>query len=159
MTGTSNYSSTIMSKWITDLMKDCRIHNWRELANVSDALTIANKLRVPKEHVEGWIDHARDESLGEIMVELCDGNIEAVEILTERAKSGTPKDLAAWRSIPDLLLQQLQEPVHTDQRTEVSDSQPTREWMDVSNLSKWCHRAHKLLHDYEWLDWYATHVE
>lgn len=147
----SNTSPSIVSKWITQLMKDCKIHNWRELANVSNASSIATLLGVPEENVQAWIDHAQSESVAEIIVEICDGNVEAVESLTEGARSGTPKDLAAWRSIPEVLLGQIRlEPQGND------TLYPT--WMDLETITRWCNRAHIVLQAVDWLNWYATPV-
>ena len=98
-----------------------------------------------------WVDNAQNESVSEIIVEICDGNIEAVEILTEHARSGTPKDLAGWRSIPDLLLEQLKQKC-------LAQNNKTHQWMDLGTISTWCDRAHRTLQDYEWLNWYATPV-
>lgn len=98
------------------------------------------------------------------MVEICDTQIEAVEMLSVNAKCGTPKDLAAWRSIPDLLLKQLQrEPANSNENSNFqksNESKPLGEiWMDIPTISKWCDRAHQALQKYEWLNWYATPVD
>ena len=142
-----------VTKWISQLMKEHRIHNWRELANVSDSKfqNLVSELEVPEAHLKLWVDNAQNESVSEIIVEICDGNIEAVEILTEHARSGTPKDLAGWRSIPDLLLEQLKQKC-------LAQNNKTHQWMDLGTISTWCDRAHRTLQDYEWLNWYATPV-
>jgi nucleotide-binding universal stress UspA family protein len=146
---------TIISKWITQLMKDSHIHNWRELANVAGATEmseIATKLgNVESKHVEAWIDFAQSKSVEEIIVEICDGNVRAVELLTERARSGTPKDLAGWRAIPDVLLQQLYD--NGEAKTE------DEEWINLETLAEWCHRSHALLQRVEWLNWYASNLQ
>lgn len=146
-------SSTTLT--ITQLMKVHKIHNWRELANVSDEKLekLVSKLEVPETDLRLWIDNAQTESVSEIMVEICDGNIEAVEILTECARSGTPKDLAGWRSIPDLLLEQLKQ-----KQVLLQKNHQTHQWMDLGTISTWCDRAHCVLQDYVWLNWYATPV-
>jgi len=143
----STTTSVRITTWITQLMKEHKIHNWRELANVSDKSieNLVRKLEIHEANLRLWIDNAQNESVSEIMVEICDGNIEAVEILTEHARSGTPKDLAGWRSIPDLLLEQLKQ-------------KNLQKWMDLGTISTWCDRAHCVLQDYEWLNWYATPV-
>ncbi len=165
--GTSTTSASI-TKWITKLMKECHIHNWRELANVTDPALIATKLEVGEEHVQAWIDHAQDESVAEIVVHVCDNNVNAVEILTEGARTGTPKDLAAWRAMPELLLDQLRRNVQAQQdhatgNKGTGDNATTTtndcEWMDLLTIATWCNRAHRLLQDYEWLNWYATPIE
>lgn len=142
---------TNTTKWISQLMKEHRIHNWRELANVSDEQfgSIVSKLGITDLNLRSWIDNAQNESVSEIMVEICDSNIEAVEILTEHARSGTPKDLSGWKSIPDLLLEEL--------RRKCSGQE--YDWMELGTISTWCDRAHHTLQDYEWLNWYATPIE
>jgi hypothetical protein len=147
--GDTTSGGNTIARWITQLMKQCGIHNWRELANVSDATVVADKLQVPETSINAWIDYARGESVGEIMVEICDGNVEAVELLTSQARSGTPKDLAAWRSIADVLLEQLRSAENGD----------NQEWMELGTVKKWCDRSHQLLGEIEWLNWYATPVE
>ena len=149
-------SSSTTTLAITQLMKVHKIHNWRELANVSDEKLekLVSKLKVPETNLRLWIDNAQNESVSEIMVEICDGNIEAVEILTECARSGTPKDLAGWRSIPDLLLEQLQQKQVLLQK----NNHETHQWMDLGTISTWCDRAHCVLQDHVWLNWYATPV-
>ena len=137
-----NTSAAQITRWISQLMAR-KIHNWRELALASSKLDIlADKLKVPVSNIRLWIDKAQSESVPEIMVEICDNNVQAVELLAEHAKSGTPKDLGGWRSIPDMLLEQL----------------PQSQGMDLGTLSSWCDRAHTLLQEYEWLNWYATPV-
>lgn len=146
---TDDTSPAQMTKWISQLMKEHKIHNWRELALASDKLsTLTSKLQVPEANLKLWIDKAQSESVPEIMVEICDSNVAAVEILTAHARSGTPKDLAGWRSIPELLLDQLKE----------HQPQEDNSWMTLETISTWCDRAHALLKDYEWLNWYATPV-
>lgn len=119
------------------------IHNWRELANRKDVANLATKLQVPEEHVQQWIDRAQDESLPEIMVEICDDTPDHVDLLIEQARTGTPKDLANWRCIPDMLWTQVGSP-------------PT---FTSAQLAMWCDRAHTLVQEWEWLNWYATPVE
>jgi len=152
-----------VTKWITQLMKQHNIHNWRELSNVEHVVEISGKLGVAEQQLVDWIDHAQNESLSEIMVEICDGHIEAVEILTKKINSGTPKDLAAWRSIPDLLLEQLQKQLKNVNEISSQRSDACRHrnqsWMELTTISKWCNRAHQALQEYEWLSWYATPVD
>lgn len=153
-----------VTKWITQLMKQHNIHNWRELSNVEHVVMISRKLGVAEQQLVDWIDHAQNESLSEIMVDICDGHIEAVEILTEKIKSGTPKELAGWRSIPDLLLEQFQKQLKNVIETNNNQKGDARRhrnqsWMELTTISKWCNRAHQSLQDYEWLNWYATPVD
>jgi hypothetical protein len=158
---TSVTAGTDVTKWITLLMKQHNIKNWRELANIKHVGVISEKLGVAEQQLVDWIDHAQSESISEIMVEICDGNIEAVEILTEKLKSGTPKDLAGWRSIPDLLLEQLQQlPENVNETNNTGKNDESHQsWMELATISKWCDRAHRALQDYEWINWYATPVD
>ena len=135
---TSDNVTTIVTK----LMKVCHIHNWRELANVTDPRVLEEKLGIPIDNIQQWIAKAQYESVDEIMVEVCDGNIEAVRALTEHARTGTPKELATWRSIPDLLYQQIGSGV-----------------VDKTQLATWCRRAHQVLQELVWLGYYQTPVE
>lgn len=141
-------NTDMVSSFITKLVKDCHIHNWRELANVTEEVkAVAKKLDglVTHDEISKWIDKAQEMSVDEIIVEICDGNVEAVEALTEHARTGTIKDLANWRLIPELLYGELEG--HVSQL-------PT-----IANLSKWSQRAHRLLQQFEWLNWYATPIE
>ena len=68
-------------------MREYQIHNWRELANVEDTHALAGKLDLPEEEdVQAWVEQAQYKSVDEIIVEICDGNVRAVELLTQRAK-------------------------------------------------------------------------
>jgi hypothetical protein len=121
--------------------------------------------------VQAWIDHAREESLDEIMVEICQGRIEAVELLAH-VKAATPKDLAPWKWIVDDLYTLLQQAVVkvTAERAanENIDNDPQRqqdthsELMTVPtkrDLEKWCQRAQWAIEQWEWLADYATPIE
>ena len=145
--GPPSENDNVKDELVTKLVNLCQIHNWRELANVEDTNKIVTLLNneISSEKVQKWIDHAQDESVDEIVVEICDGNTEHVERLTEKARTGTPKDLAAWRCIPESLLEQLG-----------SDASDT---ITVDQLAKWTNRAHRLLQEFEWLNWYATPIE
>lgn len=152
-----NSSNTQITAWISKLMKDEALHNWRELSNVQNASMLAENLRVEKVYVQKWIDFAQNKSLSEIMIEICDLEIEAVECLVIKAKCGTPKDLANWRSIPDFLIAQLQKTTEgTNEKDHIGNNQ---KWMNLSTLSKWSQRAHRSLETFEWLNWYATPVD
>ncbi|KAL3941403.1 MAG: hypothetical protein SGBAC_004232 [Bacillariaceae sp.] len=145
-----------ISSMITHMIKSCQIHNWRELANVPEDLTtrlptIANDFQtfgVTPEQVSKWVDKAQEESVDEIVVELCDNNVKAVEFLTEHARTGTPKDLANWRLIPEAL-----HSVLLNGADKMDNTPPT-----VEQLAVWTKRAHDLLQEREWLNWYATPV-
>jgi hypothetical protein len=148
-----NANADDISRLISKLMEECQIHNWRELANVSDAIHLATRLQLQENEedntarVQAWIDYAQDESLGEIIVEICDSSVDHVERLTEKARTGTPKDLAHWRAIPEALHELL-----VGVGTTTAD-------LSVARITTWCDRAHELLQEFEWLNWYATPIE
>jgi len=119
------------------------IHNWRELANANADDLACRMGTVDASTLEQWIDYAQQESVEEIVVEVCDNRVDVVQILREEARSGTPKDLANWRHMPDLLL----------------DSAHSLEGVTVEDVATWCQRSYALLQEYEWLTWYATPVE
>jgi hypothetical protein len=153
---------------IDRLMNTCHIHNWRELANVADPNQLASKLEqeedvVPQIHhlVERWIDYAQEKSVDEIVVEICNGVPEHVELLTEKARTGTPKDLAAWRCIPEALHKLLISSSSSSVVNDTAQENPSATTPDITveDLTKWCNRAHKLLQEFEWLNWYATTIE
>jgi cell fate (sporulation/competence/biofilm development) regulator YmcA (YheA/YmcA/DUF963 family) len=123
------------------------IHNWRELANSSN-ITICHKLQLPEsvqDNVQAWIDRAQQESVEEIIVEICQGNVDAVEMLRDNANSGCPKDLALWGPIPDVLHQEL--------LRFGGDNVPS-----IETLQRWCHRADQALEQLDWLGDYSTPI-
>ena len=126
------------------------IHNWRQLAN-AESTQIAQELQLvigedSSTVVEAWIDRAQEESVEEIIVEICNGRVDVVEVLRAEANTGTPKDLANWRSMPNMLF-------------ECASSSLTSLGVTVNDLTIWCQRAQNVMQDYEWLSWYATPVE
>lgn len=124
------------------------IHNWRELANVEDVRSLSTQLeKVDAPTVEAWIDHARAESLEEIIVEICDNCVEAVFCLREEARTGTPKDLANWRSMPEILFES------------APSLKKINKEITVEMILSWCIRSQAILEKHEWLNWYATPVD
>lgn len=85
------------------------VQNWRVLAN-SDSEYIENLLSknnwVPPtaEIIQGWIDAAQVRALGEIMLEILDGDQDALDVLRE-AEADNPMDLASFGHEPTLLIQ------------------------------------------------------
>jgi hypothetical protein len=105
-----------------------RFSNWRELANTAMGATemyqqlmeLLPKHETHPQHnentpvvpvstqaIEMWIEFAQLQSMEEIMVEICDGNVAGVEVLRDAMRSGTPNDLATWGSIVRTLQDQL----------------------------------------------------
>jgi hypothetical protein len=134
------------------LVKMGAAHNWRELANQA-AMTLRARIveneekfgYITEEQVLQWVDHARLQSLEEIMVEICDGSISHVQTLRDKSPVNTPKDLANWVAMPDLLLEEL------------GDS--TSIGLTTEDLSRFCSRASRALDQMEWLTWYVTSIE
>lgn len=130
------------------LVKYCKVHNWRELAN-QDSSELINNLSssLSQEHqqkeetIESWIDYAQTKSVEEIIFEICDSNEEAIVELREKAHAGTPKDLSLWVHTPEIL------------KDEITDSD-----ISVEQLKIWCERSKIALNTLEWLHWFATPV-
>jgi predicted flap endonuclease-1-like 5' DNA nuclease len=133
--GNSEYASSLL------LLGFC---NWRQLANAKSN-DVAGKLELNEELVESWIDLAQGESIKEIIVEICDNRLDVVEILIDQANSGTPKDLANWRHMPDMLL---------ETASELKMLQVT-----LDDVTTWCERAHNVVEENSWISWYATPVD
>jgi len=139
--------------WTVALMKQCSVHNWRELANVSEGSSIASSIgvattdkdRPTASDIDGWIEAARGRSVEEIAMEIVDGNEEAYVALRDAARAGTPKDLFAWRAMTDMLLEEIQ----GYEGANVSD-------VTLADLKRWCTRAGIALNDADWLIWYCT---
>jgi hypothetical protein len=120
------------------------IYNWRQLANArADAIRRATN--VSRDAVERWMDYAQARSLEEMVVEICDGNANAVQALRDEARTGTIQDLSLWRHMPDLL----------------HSSAPSLAPMGVGveEVRTWCRRAQRVMEEWEWVQWYATPVE
>ena len=124
-------------------------HNWRELANQVPSniysQVSAKFSNITEQQVEQWVDHARLQTLEEVMVEICDGAISHVQALRDNTPVNTPKDLAAWKAMPDLLLE------------EIGTCAPAN--LTVANLARYCDRASRALIQLEWLNWYVTSIE
>jgi cell fate (sporulation/competence/biofilm development) regulator YmcA (YheA/YmcA/DUF963 family) len=143
----AGYTAEALAK---GLIGQCIVHNWRQLANAKTE-TLIQKLGVSDDEstkalVQNWIDRAQQETLDEIMMEICDGNVEAVELLRESARSGTPKDLAVWKSIAESL------------HSELQCNSAAATIPDVNLLQKWCDQAQHALEQLEWLAWYTTPI-
>ena len=134
--GDSDYASKLVNMGI---------NNWRQLAN-AESSQIARELHVAESTVEVWLDRAQEESIEEVIVEICDGRVDVVEVLRAEANTGTPKDLGNWRCIPHMLF-------------ECASSSLQNLGVTVNDVALWCQRAHDVMEDYEWMSWYATPVE
>lgn len=124
-------------------------HNWRELANLVPSnlhTQIADKFSsITEQQVCHWVDHARLQTLEEIMVEICDGSVSHVQLLRDKSPVNTPKDLAAWKAMPDLLLDEVE--------------QAESSGLTVTDISRFCEHASQALDELEWLNWYVTSLD
>ena len=143
-TNATDAESISKDEWkrILSVLHSLGIHNWRQLANANES-EISTALNLP--HVDAWIDYAQQQSIDELMVEICDNRVTVVEVLRDEARTGTPKDLGNWRHMPDLLFSSA--PSLLEQGVQVSD------------VRTWCQRAQDVLQKWEWVHWYATPVE
>jgi hypothetical protein len=152
--GTAPLDTDSVENIVQALSQRCAIRNWRELANRDGADLFAqlhdaiqdDHILVSVDAVEAWIEQAQLRSLEEIMVEICNGDMKALEGLRDGVRSGTPADLAIWESIPGTLLQQLKASVPDHECTE-------------PDLQRWCRRARRAMEQLEWLADYASPIE
>lgn len=128
------------------LVKMSSARNWRELANHAPSnlhAQIVGKERglsyITEHEVQQWIDFARLQTLEEMMVEICDGSVSHVQLLRDKSPINTPKDLATWKAMPDLLLEEL--------------GDAASEKITVADLGRFCGRASRAMEQFEWLTW------
>ena len=128
-----------------------------------------------EEIAEAWIEEAQRRTMEEIMMEIVDmnhntnngnessinegeNNIEAKEvminILREEARAGTPKDLALWSCIPDMLWKEIN---INDKLKETNTNVSTS--VTNEDISRWCNRGKLAVETLDWLNWYATPVD
>ena len=138
------------------------IRNWRELANakadfvrsklVTNSVSSRGKLPQPSlETIDKWIDAAQQRSMEEIMLEILDGDQDALDLLLNKARSGSPKDLSYWYSAPKLLLDAIS--ISTDN----DDHKGGSKWVE-GDVIRWSSRAKIALRTCPWLDLYTTPV-
>ena len=125
--------------WATILMNS--VQNWRVLANSDseDIKSILTKKDCPTttvEIIQGWIDAAQGRALEEIMLEILDGDQDALDVLRE-AEADNPMDLASFGHEPTLLIQ------HAKFYHKVK-------W-ELSKVTKWIVWAEIALDNCEWL--------
>ena len=95
--------------------------------------------------VERWIEVAQQRSIEEIMLEILDGDQDALDSLMNKAHSSTPKDLSFWHASPGMLLDTLSR----------SDDDVDCTW-DETDVKRWANRAKISLSTLPWLDLYLT---
>ena len=141
------------------LKQNCGIYNWRQLANASVS-TVVQQLYDTNgvgddnvdqneniSRVESWIVRAQQESVDEIIVEICDGNVAAVTMLGKYAQSGTPRDLANWHPI----VHELETILRQGADKELGNNVPTSVL-----LKKWCEQAQWAMEQFPWLAAFTT---
>ncbi len=139
----------ITQSWAGILVKSVR--NWRELANSNQEYIIslypteAISPRPSHDAIEVWIAAARVRSMEEIMLDILDGDHDAMESLLEKARSSTPRDLFFWRTAPGMLLNTIS--------CTAEDS--STKWTK-SDVRRWIARAKTALGICPWLEMYTT---
>lgn len=99
----NSYDGTTAKSWAVILLNN-DVRNWREMAN-SEPERILSLLsdvsRSPSPHhppsrgaVEGWIEASRSRAMEEIMLDILDGDQDALESLQDNARSCTPRDFS-----------------------------------------------------------------
>jgi hypothetical protein len=142
---------TEVSAVIKGLVDWGSIRNWRELANQDPiklhALIMEHNgtLNITEGQVAKWIIYARAQTIDEIIVEICDGNTSHVELLHEKARAATPKDLAVWSAMPDMLLEEL-------------GGEGTSQ-ISLEDLVQYCDRARRALEQFGWLEFFITPID
>ncbi|GKZ00950.1 hypothetical protein MPSEU_001046500 [Mayamaea pseudoterrestris] len=137
----------VAKDWVKLLQDKCEVHNWRELANESPS-DISEALALDEEVCRVWVEFAQVQSVDEIIVEICDGSIEAASALREAANSGTPKDLAGWILTVPLLKEVLE--------SYINDHAVEMEVPSIEQLQTWCERADQACVQLPWLESYIT---
>lgn len=140
----------IAQTWAGNLLNTVR--NWRELANSNPehilSLFADNTIspRPSQETIELWIAAARARSMEEIMLDILDGDQDAMELLLDRARSSTPRDLLLWKTAPGMLL---------DTISGSTEESSTKKWTK-SDVRRWIDRAKTALGTCTWLGMYTT---
>ena len=134
--------------WAAALVDNVR--NWRGLANADGEVVLSqvnNNDNLQLGTIERWIEAAQQRSMEEIMLEILDGDQDALDALQDKAHSSTPKDLSFWYTSPGLLLDTLS-------KGEDDESCP---WSET-DVKRWASRAKTALIMLSWLNLYVTPV-
>ncbi|EED95543.1 predicted protein [Thalassiosira pseudonana CCMP1335] len=148
----TNLSEDAAKRYATLLMSESsepRIRNYRELANVTseDVMTKLvpsggqqSNANLPTfDTLQQWIDAAQRRSLDEIMLEILDGDQDALELLIEKASTSSPRDVVNWEASPGLL-------------SEAVGSSKYEE----EDAMRWIRRSCIALQEFTWLEEYST---
>lgn len=128
------------------------VRNWRELANSNaDYLysLFADDTISPRpshDNIEQWITSARVRSMDEIMLDILDGDQDALELLRGKAHSGTPRELLFWKSAPGMLLNTI---------SNSSEESSATKWTK-SDVRRWIARGKTAMGVCTWLEMYTT---
>jgi hypothetical protein len=128
------------------------VRNWRELANSNpdyiSSLFAADTISPRPSHdsIEQWIAAARVRSMDEIMLDILDGDQDALELLRGKAHSGTPRDLLFWKTAPGMLLNTIS----------CSTQEPSSTMWTKSDVRRWIARAKTAMDISTWLEMYTT---
>jgi len=139
------YDDDTAKAWATVLVDS--VQNWRVLANSDSEYikSILSKKDCPAttvEIIQGWIDAAQGRALEEIMLEILDGDQDALDVLQDKAKSSSPRDLVFWKVRPEILADSL-------------NSDTSKSWT-LTDVKKWIKRAEVALGTCTWLEQYTS---
>ena len=142
------YDDNDAKVWAAALVDNVR--NWRGLANADGEVVLSqvnNNDSLQLETIERWIEAAQQRSMEEIMLEILDGDQDALDALQDKAHSSTPKDLSFWYTSPGLLLDTLSKGEDNESCT----------WSET-DVKRWASRAKTALNTLSWLNLYVTPV-
>jgi hypothetical protein len=88
------------------------------------------------------------------MFEVCGGSASGVELLREKASSGTPKDLALWSSMVPGLHHALQGAVEA--QADAEEDVDASAVPSIEDLQLWCDRAERAVEQLPWLLQFST---
>jgi len=139
------YDDDTAKAWATVLVNS--VQNWRVLANSDSEYikSILSKKDCPTttvEIIQGWIDAAQGRALEEIMLEILDGYQDALDVLQDKAKSSSPRDLVFWKVRPEILADSI-------------NSDTSKSWT-LTDVKKWIKRAEIALGICTWLEQYTS---
>ncbi|KAL3815416.1 hypothetical protein ACHAXA_009161 [Cyclostephanos tholiformis] len=160
------YDETTARYWAGILLHNDAVRNWREMANSEPnsilTLLLSDENSHPPQHhpptcdaVEKWIDASRSRALEEIMLEILDGDQDALESLQENARSCTPRDLTFWKSAPTMLLDAMSPPPRPTDEASTSSPALERRW-EKADAIRWIKRAGIALGACTWLELYTS---
>ena len=143
----------VASYWVSLIISNCKIRNWRELANkeadeiypllIEELSHSDSSAEISEQVIEACIEYAQLRTIDEVMLQILDGDQDAFEILRDEGRSGTPKDLCLWLRVPSMLLDEVVR---------------LKENYSIADVAKWTKRAEKAVETLEWFKWYSTPI-